>query len=68
MCVVPSIIVLLITALVVFRRELIAPPAAPASKHPPIATRSNGRAAFEKPRRRVHRESVGRPGVRLLTR
>jgi hypothetical protein len=40
MCVVPSIIVLLVTALVVFRRELTAPPAAPASKHPPIATRS----------------------------
>jgi hypothetical protein len=37
MCVVPSIIVLLITALLVFRRELTTPRAAPASKPAPGA-------------------------------
>jgi hypothetical protein len=37
MCVVPLIIVLVITALVVFRRELTGSPAAPASKPTPSA-------------------------------
>ena len=40
MSVVPSIIVLVITALIVFRRELTSRPAASASKPPPGANRS----------------------------
>jgi hypothetical protein len=45
MCVVPSIIVLIITALVVFRRELTAPRAASASKPAPGAARPPGRSS-----------------------
>jgi hypothetical protein len=45
--VLPSIIVLMITALVVFRRELTARPAAPASTPPLVAQRPPGR--FSRP-------------------
>jgi hypothetical protein len=45
MSVVPSIIVLMITALVVFRRELTGRPAGPALTPPPVAPRPAGRSS-----------------------
>jgi hypothetical protein len=49
MCVVPSIIVLMITALLVFRRELTTPRAAPASKPAPGSARPPASRQSQRP-------------------
>jgi hypothetical protein len=50
MCVVPSIIVLMITALLVFRRELTTPRSAPASMPAPSSARPSGRSSRQSQR------------------